>query len=346
MAPERGVSGALDHLPDESPRSAPTIIARMALMSPGRRMAALYLSIQAGLGIVWWAILLLRPQSRAAFQPREYPSDFILTYALPDGLLFIGASGATAILLLRRSPAARLALWFTAGAVMYATLHCIGIALRTTGFWPSAIMMAASAACTLAIAALFRHDDGDLPRVPFRALRVRTGRAALARTLTQMSIFWVLFFGLMPWGLLVLERSLGVTGFMPQPIAGAVVFVAFGCIGLWSAFTMSLRGMGTPLPNQCASRLVTAGPYRFVRNPMAVAGVVQVGAIGLGLGSWFVLGYGLAGGAMWQICLKPAEEADLANRFGEEYERYRRRVRCWWPIPRTVHAAMNVVQSG
>ena len=80
-----------------------------------------------------------------------------------------------------------------------------------------------------------------------------------------------------------------------------------------------------------AHRLVIAGPYRRVRNPMAVAGVAQGVAVGLLGTSWLVIVYALAGGVLWHLLVRPLEEQDLASRFGADYQRYRSTVRCWVP---------------
>jgi protein-S-isoprenylcysteine O-methyltransferase Ste14 len=64
-------------------------------------------------------------------------------------------------------------------------------------------------------------------------------------------------------------------------MAGVVAFCAASALGIWSAVVMSTLGRGTPLPSAMASDLVVRGPYRFVRNPMAVAGIVQGAAVGL-----------------------------------------------------------------
>jgi protein-S-isoprenylcysteine O-methyltransferase Ste14 len=94
---------------------------------------------------------------------------------------------------------------------------------------------------------------------------------------------------------------------------------------------MALLGEGTPLPAATGRRLVVAGPYRFVRNPMAVAGAVQTVGAGVFLGSWLVVMSAFAGGAIWNTFIRPEEEADLTRRFGAPYDRYRERVRCWVP---------------
>ena len=41
--------------------------------------------------------------------------------------------------------------------------------------------------------------------------------------------------------------------------------------------------------------------------------------------------YVIAGTCVWQLLLRPWEEADLVDRFGPVYEAYRAKVRCWLP---------------
>ncbi|MDI2023423.1 hypothetical protein PJL18_03971 [Paenarthrobacter nicotinovorans] len=79
------------------------------------------------------------------------------------------------------------------------------------------------------------------------------------------------------------------------------------------------------------NRLVIAGPYRWVRNPMAVAGIAQGVGVGLLLGSWLVVAYAMIGSLVWNYVVRPLEEADLENRFGAEFRRYRSSVSCWLP---------------
>ncbi len=90
-------------------------------------------------------------------------------------------------------------------------------------------------------------------------------------------------------------------------------------------------GDGTPLPADCTRRLSIAGPYRYVRNPMAMGSLAQGFAVGLFLGSPLVLLYALAGTLGWNFVVRPWEEHDLEQRFGEPYRRYRDAVRCWIP---------------
>ena len=94
---------------------------------------------------------------------------------------------------------------------------------------------------------------------------------------------------------------------------------------------MSTLGGGTPLPSAMPNHLVIRGPYRFVRNPMAVAGVAQGIGVGLLLSSWLVVVYAVVGSVLWNYAVRPLEESDLEQRFGDEFGRYRASVRCWVP---------------
>ena len=93
---------------------------------------------------------------------------------------------------------------------------------------------------------------------------------------------------------------------------------------------LRFRQRGTPFnPARPAKALVTDGPYRFTRNPMYV-----------GMACAYA-GAALAAEALWSLALLPGvlllidraiiprEEKHLAERFDEEYERYRLRVPRW-----------------
>lgn len=121
---------------------------------------------------------------------------------------------------------------------------------------------------------------------------------------------------------------------LPQPPAGlfralGVLFVVVA-LGLIVASFRHFRAAGTSVvPVRPTTALVVGGPYSFTRNPMY-----------LGL---LLLYAGLAGlfGLVWPLLLGPVlvwvvgewvigpEERYLAEKFGDEYHRYRDRVRRW-----------------
>jgi protein-S-isoprenylcysteine O-methyltransferase Ste14 len=181
--------------------------------------------------------------------------------------------------------------------------------------------------------------DALITRLMLRSIRPATARgrgANRVRTAIQLIFFWVIFLAVIPRRIRALERSLGVPS-LPAPQPTGAPWALFGLasgLGLASAYAMSTHGDGTPLPVDCARRLVVAGPYRFVRNPMAIAGLTQGACVGWALRSPLTLLYVAIGGALWDALVRPAEEIDLAQRFGAEYQDYQRQVRCWVPARR------------
>lgn len=177
------------------------------------------------------------------------------------------------------------------------------------------------------------REDGAWYLRGFRRAREASAGWNVFKTLAHTSLFWGVFLFVLPWQLTRLERWWGIAGysFPTQSWSPWVGFALMGALGLWSGVTMALVGRGTPLPLDFPNRLVVRGPYRFVRNPMAIAGLSQGAFVGLYLGSWLVLVYVVAGGLIWNALARPPEEHHLTLEFGEEYERYTRNVRCWIP---------------
>ncbi|MCA8962958.1 MAG: isoprenylcysteine carboxylmethyltransferase family protein [Planctomycetes bacterium] len=167
----------------------------------------------------------------------------------------------------------------------------------------------------------------------FRESTDASGVRLVAKTLAQTAAFWLLFLAALPVSLIAVERALEIPAFhLPhQASIGWAIFAIAGSVGISSGLTMALIGRGTPLPLDCPPRLVVAGPYRFVRNPMAMAGLTQGAAIGLALGSVLIEAYVIAGALIWNYTARPMEEADLEQRFGAPYLHYRDAVRCWLP---------------
>ena len=44
-----------------------------------------------------------------------------------------------------------------------------------------------------------------------------------------------------------------------------------------------------------------------------------------------ILVYSLLGAMLWQWVIRPIEEREMKNRFGESYLAYRKKVKCWIP---------------
>ena len=282
-------------------------------------------------GLTWWSWLFLVPTSRQLF---ARPEDALLRLAAPDLLLFTVGSLAVAWSSGRGSRYTRVLLgWVTVWIALTLTWS-VAVALDG-GPRLSAICMGLSLLGTLVAGrALRRHARGERAAAsPFVELHDASAARALWLTLGQVLIVWPLFLLLGPFVLLEFERILGLEafGFGAQRALGLTLFALASAANLASAYSMASRGRGTPLPLACAPRLVVAGPYRWIRNPMALFGLGQGAAVGLWLGSRTTLLYVLIGALIWDLIVRPVEEADLLRRFGSAYERYRDAVRCWWP---------------
>jgi protein-S-isoprenylcysteine O-methyltransferase Ste14 len=172
-----------------------------------------------------------------------------------------------------------------------------------------------------------------LPGWLFRTARPSGPAWNLVKTLVQVIVVWSIALGLLPWVAVSVEAWLGVSrwGWPGRVPLGVLLFLAGSSIGLWSAWLMAVEGAGTPVPFDAARHLVVQGPYRLVRNPMAVSGIVQLAGITIAVGSLAVGLLALAGGVMWHVVIRPSEERFLVEQFGEQYTAYRAEVLCWIP---------------
>jgi protein-S-isoprenylcysteine O-methyltransferase Ste14 len=114
-----------------------------------------------------------------------------------------------------------------------------------------------------------------------------------------------------------------------MPVVGAAL-VAAGAAGLAWCFALFVRvGRGTPAPYDPPVHLVTAGPYRWSRNPMYVAVLlVTVGIAGL-TGSVLVAGYAVLLTAIFHLRVRLYEEPRLRHQFGRDYDDYQAAVPRW-----------------
>jgi len=167
----------------------------------------------------------------------------------------------------------------------------------------------------------------------FRRSREASAGWIVTKTFLQIVIVWSLILGVFPYLITIVEDKLGIArlSFPYQVPIAVALFVLISSLGVYSAYVMSTIGKGTPLPLDHATRLVVVGPYKYVRNPMAVSGIGQGLAVALLLGSPLTVLYALMGSLIWQLIFRPLEEDDLERRFGEEFVRYRQAVGCWIP---------------
>ena len=97
------------------------------------------------------------------------------------------------------------------------------------------------------------------------------------------------------------------------------------------AWAVGYAGRHTRSYKLRSPRLVTSGPYAFVRNPIYLGNLL----IGLGIvimaQKWIVFGVFLVGFWAEYGAIVSLEEEFLSNAFGDRYDEYRRRVPRWLP---------------
>jgi protein-S-isoprenylcysteine O-methyltransferase Ste14 len=298
----------------------------------------LYFAVQAIAGVAWWVGVFVSDVIREATLGGLDP----VLVAVFDVPLFVGASALAALGV--RGAAIVATAWtlvVTGALALYATV-------TTQAGWGVLFMVGASAGSVVALC-LVRYGRVPTEWMLFGPFAFRLADAKASRsshmfaTAAQIVVFWGLALGVVPLVLAWLEERWALSLPLPAVVVplGAVVFLLASALGIWAAAAMSTKGRGTPLPAAMPNLLVIAGPYRFVRNPMAIAGIVQGAAVGLMLSSWLVVAYAVAGSLVWNWVIRPLEEADLEARFGDSFRRYRDAVRCWWPRLRPLPAAQT-----
>jgi len=288
----------------------------------------IYFGVQAVAGAGWWVAVAFSPFVREATLGGLDP----VAVALADVPLFVVGSALAAA-------GIRWAAWVATGwTLLVAVALAVYATVTTEAGWGVLLMAGAAGASAVALTLVVvgRIPTAWIASGPFAfrpALPRSTAVPHVVSTLAQIVVFWGFFLAVVPVVVVFLERrwQVGIPFPAVVPWIGAAVFVLACALGLWSAYTMSVLGRGTPLPSAMANTLVVAGAYRVIRNPMAVSGLVQGAAVGLVLSSWLVVVYALLGSLLWNYAVRPLEEADLEKRFGDSYRAYRDAVSCWVP---------------
>ena len=158
-------------------------------------------------------------------------------------------------------------------------------------------------------------------------------RAFLAlRTLIYATGFFFVLGWLFP-ALLKIRRSTLSTSEPGWRALGALPILIGLALMLWCVANFVVVGEGTPAPFDAPRRLVVSGPYRHVRNPMYVGGLLFLVGYALLFAEfspvllWYAVGLIVA----VNLFILAYEEPTLRRKFNGEYREYCRNVRRWIP---------------
>src|SRR5208283_4257565 len=153
------------------------------------------------------------------------------------------------------------------------------------------------------------------------------GRSDTANVVVHPPIAWAL----------ALFAGWAIDRLMPLPFApaavptgwlGATAFALAVALGAWAFTAMTRAGSNVPT-NLPTTTIVDTGPYRFTRNPIYLG--MMLGLIGeaIALNSLWPLVTLVPFALVIRYGVVAREEVYLERKFGDDYRRYRARVRRW-----------------
>ena len=271
--------------------------------------------LQAALISAWWVGLASSQVFFDAFQFDEISPTAFWAFFAPDIILIAALST------IRTYHKNAHIEYVILGAFAYGALYCVNASILTASGFLSTTLMLLGLAYNVFLCfnkSLFRASSSNLTRNAIK-------------TLIQIVCIWILALVVIPF---VILDAFDALSFPSQGIwsaVGVLLLICSSSLGLTSSYFMVRDGAGTPLPLDQTNNLVVSGPYQYVRNPMAIAGIGQGLAIAIFFQSVPILIYSVLGALVWHVVVRPIEERDMAQRFGESYVAYRSRVSCWIP---------------
>jgi len=95
-------------------------------------------------------------------------------------------------------------------------------------------------------------------------------------------------------------------------------------LGIYWLFSSIGSGITPTSATRKEHKLVTSGPYRWVRHPLYTVGSSMFISFGMMADNWFIAALGVL--AFIGMAIRtPKEEANLIEKFGDEYRAYMRR---------------------
>lgn len=158
--------------------------------------------------------------------------------------------------------------------------------------------------------------------------KVATGTKKVRTTLTILgSVFFLTIVLLTIYIAIKMDRLLDLPELFSS-LWGTIVslpFIVVGvCLWLWSVWQF-IRAKGTPVPFNPPQKLITTGPYAYVRNPMLAGVFLMLFGVGVLLQSISLTFIFTPIFILFSILeFKLIEEPELEKRLGREYIEYKK----------------------
>lgn len=133
---------------------------------------------------------------------------------------------------------------------------------------------------------------------------------------------YILFPDLLTWGELNLNNAMRVVGIIVGIVSDLLILWILASLG---------KNISAALKIRDNHRLVTEGPYRYVRHPLYSAGIPLFFSISLISSNWFLGLIGIGFQLFIMLVRTPLEEKMLIDHFGDEYRSYMKKTGAHFP---------------
>ena len=118
---------------------------------------------------------------------------------------------------------------------------------------------------------------------------------------------------------------------LPEPVRWLGVVIGLLCVmGIYWLFSSIGSGITPTSATRQQHTLVTNGPYRWVRHPLYSVGSSMFIGFGMMADNWFIAALGILTFILMAV-RTPKEEANLIEKFGDEYREYMKRTGRFFP---------------
>lgn len=104
----------------------------------------------------------------------------------------------------------------------------------------------------------------------------------------------------------------------------------------WTNILFVAFAEGTMLRFDAPKKMVVLGPFRYVRNPIAIGVITVLWGESMLFGSLFIFGWSLLYFALINAYILYIEEPELDTKFGQAYLKYKSMVPRWIPLSAAV----------